>query len=105
MNTEKKIKKFDFNTLTEQKQRRLIALSILEDKIKIVNKGKIIDWTNNTQRKFEPIFDMRNGGFSCYLTYYWHASTVVPSALVFLDETKVVEFVNENIELYKDLYI
>jgi hypothetical protein len=103
----KSIQKFDFNTLPEAKQKQLIALSILQDKIKVANNGKTIDWNNNKQRKFEPIFNMRNGGFSSYITHTtdWFTAATVPSALVFLDEKDVAKFVNENIELYKDLYL
>jgi hypothetical protein len=118
MNTEEKIKKleaeiadlksiqkFDFNTLTEKEQKRLIALHIIEKKIKELNKGKVPNWNDSNEEKWFPVFDMRNGFSFYFADVNWNiTNSIVGSHLCLFNKEDAEYMGKENIELYRDLY-
>jgi hypothetical protein len=79
-----------------------VAYKKLKIVIKAINQGWVPDWTNSSQPKYWPWFNLSSGsGFSFSLSGYRYVGTFVGSRLCFESEAKSNYAAKQFSDLYK----
>ena len=79
------------------------AFKRLKIMIKALNEGWYPNWDDENEYKWLNYFRMK-GGFSCWYSHYYFASTAVPSALCLKNKELALHMIEIALEDYKEYY-
>ena len=93
------------NEIDNENKNFLIANYKLSIIVKVLNEGWEPDWADSNQRKYFPVFDLRNGLSFVYVNVCWNTGSAVGSRLVFKNEKLAEYAAKQFLSLYKDLHL